>query len=313
MATDAPDIDPIHNEGGASGAGWSEIAAYLRCPKEYQLAKVRGIIKPTAATPDYFAVGSMVHAGRAAWLSRKQAMDSETDAFVASEMARVRQEYEDKNQPVSEKAVTDAARIINEYRDHYSMRIAPRTVAVEHFIGPFTLDDADGPEQARTGRLDDFGFYEEFGGRLAIGECKTTSGTPAQVMREYELHGQPALYDLLWNRAPQGAAQYGPIAGIVFDVIQKGYGGKKCVFARIPIEVPERVKEWQRQELRAAIAQAKALQADSPARRNITACTRASGNGRVKCTFHALCMYGGAARGEYAHADGSPLVEGDWD
>ena len=52
--SDALDIDPIHNEGGASGAGWSEIAAYLRCPKEYQLAKVRGIIKPTAATPDYF-------------------------------------------------------------------------------------------------------------------------------------------------------------------------------------------------------------------------------------------------------------------
>lgn len=313
MASDVLDIDPIHNEGGSSGTGWSEIAAYLRCVKEYQLAKVRGIIKPTASTPDYFAVGSMVHAGRAAWLSRKQAMDAATDAFIAAEMARVRKEYEDKNQPVSEKAVNDAARIITEYRDHYSLREAPRTVAVEHFIGPFTLDDSDPAEHARTGRYDDIGFYPEFGGRLAIGECKTTSGTPAQVMREYELHGQPALYELLWNRAPQGLAMYGPIAGIVFDVIQKGYGGKKCVFARVPVEVPDRVKQWHSDELRVAIAGAKALTRDGAARRNITACTRASGNGRVKCTYHALCMYGAAARGEYARADGSPLEVGDWD
>ena len=59
------DIETIFNEGGASGMGWSEIAAFLRCPREYQLSKVIGVVKPKQATPDYFAVGTMVHAGRA--------------------------------------------------------------------------------------------------------------------------------------------------------------------------------------------------------------------------------------------------------
>lgn len=301
------DIETIFNEGGASGMGWSEIAAFLRCPREYQLSKVIGVVKPKQATPDYFAVGTMVHAGRAAWMSRKQAMDSETDAFIASELERVCKVYEDSGYPVSPKARVDGARYVTEYREHYSMREAPRTVAVEHMMGPFTLSDEQTPEQARTARLDDFGFYPEFGGRLAIGECKTTSATPAAVLKEYEMHGQPSLYQLLWRRAPQGEAQFGPIAGVVFDVIQKGYGGKKCTFARVPLFTPEFQLKWFSEELSASIRESRAMKPSDKAHRNVTACTRASGNGRVQCDYHALCLYGPAAKGDYTMADGSPL------
>lgn len=41
MATDTLDIDPIHNEGGSSGAGWSDrVGAFVR---HSLLARVFGV------------------------------------------------------------------------------------------------------------------------------------------------------------------------------------------------------------------------------------------------------------------------------
>lgn len=303
------DITPIHNEGGPSGLGWSEIAAFFRCPKEYQYSQVRKIVEARTATPDYFATGSAMHAGRAAWLSRKCAMDSETDAFINSELERVFKEYEDKMFPVSAKAREDSRRYVAEYREHWSMREAPKTVAVEHMLGPFTLNDED--FHSRTARLDDFGFYPEAGGRLAIGECKTSSATVAGAINEYQLHGQPLLQVLMWRRAHQGAAQYGDIAGTVLDVIEKGYGGKKCKFARIFVPFEERVLTWYEASMRKALIQSRAIGYADTVDRNPASCTRASGKGRIACPYRNLCTWGYAAHGDYTRADGSPLTQED--
>lgn len=303
------DITPIHGHGGASGLGWSELVAYMRCPKEYQYARVRRVISPKVATPDPLAIGQMVHAGRAAWLAKKCAMDSDTDCFVQQEMHRACEEHK---LPVTPQAEKEAYRIVAEYREHWSMREAPRTVATEHLLGPVTLWDGDEEQHARTARLDDFGYYPEAGGKLVIGELKTGADSPAQIMNEYQLHGQPLLQQLLWKRAPQGEATWGAIAGVVFDVIQKGGGGKKCQFARIFVDAAPYALQWYQTWLKLAIRNSRAVTWDSDEARNITACTRASGRGRVACTYRTLCEWGERASGDYTHEDGSPLKEGAW-
>lgn len=321
------DINPIWNEGGPSGLGWSEIAPFFRCPKEYEFAKVKGIGLPQKSTPDYFFVGSAFHAGRAMWLTRKCAMESETDAAIAAEVTRVRKEYEDKLMPVSEQAVKDVTRYLTEYRDHYSMSPAPKTVAVEHLLGPTPItytgnrplpEGHDYSFLFRTARLDDVSYYHENGGTLCIGECKTGSGTPAQTINEYQLHGQPLLQWILWHESPQGAAQYGALSGIVLDVIQKGYGGKKCQFVRAVITPEPHAVKWFRAQLNTALYAIDELRESGEHwHRNITSCAKPRlGPGGAQmgaCPYRNLCTYGEAAAGDYTYADGSPLKMGDWE
>lgn len=307
------DINPIWNEGGPSGLGWSEIAPFFRCPKEYEFARIKEIVVPTSATPDYFYVGSAFHAGRAAWLSRKCDMGSETDAFIESEIQRIRAEYEAKLMPVNDKAVVDVRRYLTEYRDHYSMQPAPKTVAVEHLLGPVGFGGQD-----RTARLDDISYYHENGGTLCIGECKTGSGTIAQTVNEYALHGQPLLQWLLWKKSPQGEAQYGPIRAIVLDVIQKGYGGKKCNFGRVVITPEPFALKWFESSLANTLQQAYLIKSQGfPAQRCITSCAKPRlGIGGVQlsaCPYRNLCTFGEGAAGEYTRKDGSPLLPGDWE
>lgn len=317
------DITPLWNEGGPSGKGWSEIAAYFRCPREYEFAKIQGISLPQRSTPDYFFVGSAFHAGRAMWLVRGCKMDSETDAAIAAEVARVRKEYEDKLMPVGEKAVVEVTRYLTEYRDHYSMSPPPRTVAVEHMLGPTPITYAAGGGTAwsehldRTARLDDVSYYHENGGTLCIGECKTGSGTPAQTINEYQLHGQPLLQWILWQDSPQGEAQYGKLSGIVLDVIQKGYGGKKCSFVRTVITPEPFALKWYREQLHNALAEIHSRRLVGGFPRNITSCAKPRlGPGGVQmgsCPYRNLCTYGEVAAPDYTYADGSPLRPGDWE
>jgi hypothetical protein len=306
------DILPIWNPGGPSGAGWSEIAAYFRCPKEYQLAKVRGVSVPRTATPDYFFIGSAFHAGRAIWLARKCAMDSETDTAIDLEVVRIRAEYEEQGLPVFGDAVTDVKRYLTEYREHYSMQSAPKTVAVEHLLGPTALTDDD---TQRTARLDDIGYYQEAGGVLCIGECKTGSGTPAQIANEYQLHGQPLLQWILWELAPQGAAQYGPLGAIVLDVVQKGYSGKRCKFARPVLRPEPHALTWYKKWLALAVKATRTMKPDDDVPRNITSCARPrlglGGTTFGSCEFRDLCTFGAPASGMYVKRGGEPLTAED--
>lgn len=296
-------MNTLWNEGGPSGLGYSEIEAYLRCPKEYQYGKVRGITPWTDSTPDYFAVGSFLHAGRARWFAQQFKQDDATWKLMQDDITKVRSEFD---LPCSDRAERDALGYLQEYVSHWAVRPLPKIVAVEHMLGPTDLEEG-APGTVRTARLDDFGFYPEAGGRLAIGECKTTSAAISDVANQYTLHGQPVLQRLLWDSAPQGAAMYGATAGMVLDVIQKGFAGKRCQFARIFIPVGDRVLLWAREGLINALKSKTQMTYGSAVERRITSCTRLVGRARVACPYLPLCEHGRAGATGFM-AENQPLA-----
>lgn len=295
-------ISPMFNEGGASGEGWSEMVA-MRCEKEYQLAKVRGIYRPTTQTPDPLSGGTFVHAGRARWFAEKQSTSLETWKLIVQDVDKARAELP---LPSSDRAYKDALRWLTEYVDHWSVRPKPNIVAVEHFLGPMKVD---GDDTSRTARLDDFGFYEEAGG-LAIGECKTAASLQGCIT-EYTLHGQPTLQQILWAAAPQGEATYGPIKGTVFDIIEKGYGGKKCNFARVFFPLNANVILWAKKVISEVLKRRSTLTWEADAKRDglLSGCTKLLGGARIPCEFQDLCMFGKDAALSYAFRDGRNLLE----
>lgn len=293
----------LWNEGGASGLGYSEIEAYLRCPKEYQYGAVRKLVKPMTVIPDYFASGAFVHAGRARWFASQFSTSDETWLQIQADMTKVREEF---SLPCNESAYSDALRWVQEYVEHYGVREKPKIVAVEHMLGPVEL--AEGyPATNRTARLDDFGFYPESGSALAIGECKTTAGGIQDVANQYTMHGQPALQNLLWKLAPQGEAMYGASAGMVLDVIKKGYAGKRCEFARLFVPVPARLMEITQREFSNALASKAHIGWNSQPERRLTSCTRLIGKARVACPFRDICLHGRAGAIGFVTEDGQPV------
>jgi hypothetical protein len=149
------------------------VDAYLRCPKEYQFAKVRGMSKMQTNIPDYFAIGSFMHAGRARWFAQKFDTGDATWQLMRDDITKVRCDFK---LPCNDSAETTALRYLQEYVDHWGVREKPQIVAVEHMLGPTELwPGMDWTE--RTSRLDDFGFYPEAGGKLMIGELKTTAAS----------------------------------------------------------------------------------------------------------------------------------------
>jgi len=305
--TDAPiPHTPLFSDGGASGAGYSELAPYLRCPKEYQLQQIRGVTVPTSQERDYFVVGSLVHAGRNRWLARNCDLGDETWGLIKSDLTKVIEGY---NLPVGRDVYDVGLRYVTEYVEHWSMRAKPRTLAVEYLLGPTTLDDEDGAEHARTARLDDISEYPETGGKLAIGELKTTGSSVADCVAEYTLHGQPILQRVLWDRAPQGKAVWGGVDLFVLDVVRKGYQGKRCEFARIPVQVTAQSLEWGSKWLRKAVKESRQVKWDSDVERRVSSCTRVSSGRRVPCQYRDLCQYGRSGTAGFRLADGSLLTE----
>lgn len=296
-------IQPLWNEGGPSGLGYSEIEAYLRCPKEYQYGKVRGITQFASNVPDYFAIGSFMHAGRARWFAQSFKIDAETWDLMRADITKVRSDFD---LPSSDHAERTALIYLQEYVDHWSVRPLPQIVAVEHMLGPTELLAGE-PATVRTARLDDFGFYPEAGGALCIGECKTTAAAISDVANQYTLHGQPVLQRLLWDAAPQGAALYGNVAGMILDVIQKGAGGKRCQFGRLFVPVQPRVLQWAEDELVKALRKKANMLWDSTPERRITSCTRLIGKARIACPYLPLCEHGKGGATGFVMEDGKPL------
>lgn len=293
-------MNTLFNEGGPSGLGYSEIEAYLRCPKEYQFAKIRGISRLQTCTPDYFAIGSFLHAGRARWFASQFSTSDETWNAIRADITKTRSEFE---LPCNDAAESLALRYIQEYVEHWSVREKPKIAAVEHMLGPTSLGEND-PETDRTARLDDFGFYPEAGGKLLIGECKTTAAAISDVANQYTLHGQPLLQRLLWDLAPQGAATYGACHGMLLDVIQKGYSGKRCTFARLVVPIEERTLVWFKAQLLLMLKAKASLTWNSEPERRITSCTRLIGKARIGCDFRDLCQFGRAGSGGLAFKNG---------
>lgn len=290
---------------GPSSAGWHKIQSFLECPKKYQFSQVRGIYAPTAETPDYFAIGQLFHVAKAHWFARHFADDEGTRAAIRTRVAKA---ADKAKLPISAKAQQQALRYFEEYVHHWKMRPKPKVLAAEYDIGPAPIAPHLTGTQAtwRTARLDDVSYYEESGGRLAIGESKTTSGSINDCINEYTLHGQPMLQLLLWKTAPQGEAMHGPVSGVVLDVIKKGYS-EPSKFSRVWLPINNDALAWYAKTLHHAVLHAASMHWDNDVPRNITSCTRMAGRARVACEFRELCMHGRSAAVRYLLPGGKSL------
>jgi hypothetical protein len=303
MNDDKVDIEPLLGEGGPSPFGYHAVESYLWCPKEYQYDKVRKVTVPRAATPDYFAVGSMVHAGRAKWFAEKFNMATESIAAVMQATEDAAAKYP---LPVSGEAIKEAKRYVTEYIEHYSIQAKPKVIAAEYPIEgdlyvPFV-------STKRTARLDDVSFYAEAQGKLCVGECKTTGSDIPSTVLQYTMHGQPSLQVLLWKK--NAAHMYGDVAGVMLDIIKKGYKGKRCEFARRFVEVTPHMLAWYERSLAANVVDAGLVKWDSEPERRITSCTRMVGRGRVQCRYFDLCRFGRDAALSYVtENDGKRLTD----
>lgn len=288
--------DVILGEGGPSEFGYHQIASYLSCPKKFQMEKVRHIEKAGAVkTPIHFAVGSLFHAMRANWFANRFDLSDETWNRMKRAAQKAAEEYE---LPVDIEAERLALRYMQEYMDHYSVQPLPDPVAAEYLLGPTCLEEGDLRTQ-RTARLDDVSRYNEAGGRLCIGESKTTGTDIGTTINEYVLHGQPMLQALLWELAPQGAALYGPAEGVMLDIVAKGRGGERCKFQRVFVPLTRRSLDWYRANLVRALRAAANVTYESNEERRITSCTEMRGGARVACQFRELCVHGEEAASEY--------------
>lgn len=292
--------------GGASSAGWHKIERAFKCYKEYQFSVVRGLRIPRDQTPDAFAIGSLFHAMRARWFSLD--FDTSPKSWKKIQDA-MEEEILLQTEPVSFEARRRAQTYITEYMEHWKLRPRPEPIAAEYLLGPVELGKDDPFYAHRTAKLDDVSRYPEAGGQLCIGESKTTSGEINDCINQYQLHGQTMLQYILWNLAPQGKATHGPVAGTILDITKKGYGGKPSKFARHFIPFEPRAIAWFKQSLRYRLGMANKITWDMDASflRNVAACTRIEGRGRIPCDFRDLCQFGEAAAGKYVLADGKPL------
>lgn len=294
-----------HGGGGPTDAGWHKIDAALKCFKEYQLREIRGITIPSAATPDYFATGIGVHSGRARWFADKFASDAK--AWQRIEDA-VDEDFEKQKLPVSTDARAFTLKLLKEYCEHWSVQPKPTPVVAEHLIGPAPLAAGDPFPMWRTARVDDASYYPEALGKFCVGEAKTTSGTINDCINEYTLHGQPSLQFVLWKMSNQGEKVYGPLQGVMLDIIQKGYGKDRSKFARHLLTFSDHMISWYIKNMRMILRALPNIDWNTDTPRNITACTRMQGKGRVPCMYRELCAHGKTASIKYVFgANGKPI------
>lgn len=293
----------ILGKGGPSAEGWHKIVDAYHCMKEYQLNHVRGVRLPLRQVPDALAVGIYFHAMRARWFSRGFDTSEKTWQSLRSAL------FEEQGRlelPTSHEAVSDAQRYMQEYVLHWSKRPKPKVIGAEYLVGPAPVLEGF-PEATRTARLDDFSIYQDAGNVLCLGEAKTSSDIN-NTIKEYTLHGQPALQLLLFKMSPQGEAKFGRAHGVMLDILQKGYGGKPSKFARQFVEYPDRVLQWHAKNMVQYLKAASMIDWNTDTPRNITSCTRMIGKMRVECPYLDLCRFGKSAAGKYVDKKGNSLV-----
>lgn len=301
----APQPEVLVGPSGASEAGIHSVLDGIGCPKEYQFRYLRGIREPRSQTPDHFAIGSQLHAGKARWFAKHFAMDAATWVSIQEAM---RQEMEAEELPVSAKALQMGERYMREYMAHWATRPKPTPIACEYKLGPTPLEPGDSFFTWRTARLDDVSKYPEALGKLCLGETKTTSDSMNGIINKYTLHPQILLQMVLWKMDPNGEAKYGPILGVMLDIIKKGYGDDKSSFARHFIPVPAHALTWFPRALKAHLRLLAAIDWDTDVIRNPTRCTRQEGRMLVACEFRDLCLAGRNAANKYVFGKGNSLL-----
>jgi hypothetical protein len=283
-------------DSGPTSHGYHAIESFVRCGKEGQLRHIRGIRMPQAETPPHFAIGIIMHAGRKLWFGRGFRTD---DAMWQEIKAEAEKECETQKLPVTADSMQKGLRYITEYIEHWSKFPKPRVKAVEHLVGPVAVT-SDAPDALRTARLDDVAAYAEAGWGNCIGEAKTTSASCNEVVRTYELHGQPLLQHVLYRLdQQQGAALLGPATGTMLDIIHKGYGKEKSKFMRAFVPVTEFAIQWFAKDMAKVVRRANKMTWNTDARRVTTSCMRAISGRAGGCEFKQLCLHGAAATGKY--------------
>jgi hypothetical protein len=242
--------------------------------------------------PDHFAVGSLHHAARARWFACRFDLSEATWKKIVD---AVEAEAHTQRLPVTLKAEQVTLGFFRQYMDYWSKRALPTPLLAEYEIGPAPLEAGDPAMFNRTARLDDVSRYAEGGNDLWIGEAKTGSDSVDSIFNTYFLHGQPILQAVLWKVAPQGEAKHGPVKGVMLDAMQKGYGSDKCKFGRRAIIVPDHVVGWYAKNLKWYLQHVAAIDWDTWVPRNITACVRAVGRGKIECEYRDLCAGGRSA------------------
>jgi len=299
-----PGDEVLVGEGGRTDAGSGRTSLLMKCPKAYQYDAIRGLRVPQAQMPSHFAVGILFAAMRREWFGRKFDTSEKTWRFLKK---KCQQEAELQHVPIRPEDERQALALMGLYIDHWGKRPKPRPVAAEYLLGPCPLVPGMKDEVfKRTARLDDLSYYPEAGGALCIGEAKTTSGDVGAVIREYELHVQPMLYTALYNVAPQGRAMFGPVAGVVLDVVCKPSEGRKPSFHRVAIEIREKALKEFVESTQYHLELARRMGWDSNVPRSYR-CTEMHGRMRVDCTFKELCRFGSAVAGKFVLADGRAL------
>jgi hypothetical protein len=301
-STRNPSGEVLLGKGGVTEMGWHKIASFLRCPKSYQYEIIRQITKPQVQVPTHFAKGTLHHAMRARWFSLKFATDEKAWASV---LQAAEEAAEEERLPIDPKDMQASVALFSAYIEHWSRRPLPTPIAAEYKVGPVAI--LPGSDMKRTARLDDASFYPEAEGRLCLGESKTTSGSPNDVVREYELHGQPTLQMILWRMSKRGEAKYGPAAGVMLDIAKKPERGDRPAFARVFVRIEPRVLDWYARSMVGYLKAASMVDWDTEVPRNITGCTFMAGRARIDCMYKDLCRYGADVTAKYIMQDGSSL------
>ena len=307
----------ILGKGGPSAYGYHKWGSILECDKKYQYDQVRKIKVPYDEAPLALAVGSMFHAGRARWFANRFDLG---DASWQSIVEATKEAASELPAPASPEAERKALDLLNQYFDHYGKKPPASPVAAEYLVES-KLSPNDPEHMMFSARLDDVSYYPEAGGKLCIGEGKTASDT-SNCVSEYKMHPQPMLQAALWRVSPNGQAKYGPIAGVMLDVVRKPQFRKtkknpdgletKAGFMRVLLPITDRMLDWYVYSIRAARHRASSITWNDDAKRNPANCTRMYGRARVPCQYQDLCMWGASAAGNYVFEDTKQNVA-DWE
>jgi len=278
---------------GATSHGWHSIEAFIRCPKEHQLASVRGIEPLSLEMRMPFAVGILLHAARAQWLNDGGKGDLWKKAIIEAEKR-------EKRFPVNARDV--ALLTFAEYVRHWSVRPRFQVLAVEYELKPRGLAK-NAPEWARRGARLDSIERDPQTGEIWAGEAKSTQQGPSKVHDNYLLHGQVLLQMALWGE--EETKLFGPLAGVLLDVIKK-HPEPKC-YDRIKLRTADATHalEWFKRDMKGWLLQSQMVDwASKPERR--PQCVRQYG----PCDFRDLCLGGKKHANEYVFRDGRRLT--DW-
>ena len=284
---------------GPSIAGFHKIVGLQRCETEYRLHDIVGLSDKHPKDNTAMAVGTICHAGRAAWFATQC---TESVDFVVNAI----QDYvKSSNDPVKVTAEREAIRLMTAYVKHWRLQPKPNVLDDEYPLGPAPLKENDPFFLYRTARLDDVSIYPDSLGQAVVGDLKTTSDSISGCMNEYRQHGQFITYAILWKMAKEGQAKFGPSPGVMIDIMTKDDNPK---FHRELIVVTEFQQRWWYANMSHLLRRAAQITESTPTMRDTTQCARSiSRKGSYLCQFHKLCQYGVSAAGQYILPNGDSL------